>query len=84
MSEERKLSAENKRLLNLMSFWLFGTFIIVWAAVTIYIGLFTNRNWWVAIKSGFPIWAVVGVLCVIWYFVYRYILLRKSSKTEEQ
>lgn len=64
-------------LLALMRFWLFGTFIIVWAALTIFIGLFSNRDWWLAIRAGFPIWGIVGALCIIWYFVYKFYLGRK-------
>jgi hypothetical protein len=62
-----------------MRFWLFGTFVIVFAAVTIYIGLFSNRDWWLAIRTGFPIWAITGVLCIIWYFVYKYWLTQRDS-----
>jgi hypothetical protein len=67
---------EKTNLLNLMRFWLAGTFIIVFSAVTVYIGLFTNRNPWVALRAGFPIWGITGVLCVAWYFVYRWYLNR--------
>lgn len=79
MAEEKSMSDEKKKLLNLMRFWLFGTFVIVWAAITMYIGLFADRDWWLAIKSGFPIWATVGVLCIIWYFVYKYILVQRKE-----
>lgn len=74
------MSEKKKKLLNLMRFWLFGTFVIVWAAVTAYIGLFTNRNAWVAIKAGFPIWGITGVLCIVWYFAYRWWLGRKPDE----
>ena len=36
------MSEEKTKVLNLMRFWLFGTFVIVFAAITIYIGMFTN------------------------------------------
>ena len=39
------MSDEKTRLLNLMRIWLFGTFIIVWSAITLYIGLFTDNDW---------------------------------------
>ena len=38
------MSESQVKLLNLMRFWLFGTFVIVWAAITTYIGLFTKRG----------------------------------------
>ncbi len=68
---------EKEKLLNLMRFWLFGTFVIVFAAVTAYIGIFSNRNWWLAIKAGFPIWGLSAVLAVIWYYLYKWYLSRK-------
>lgn len=72
---------EKTKMLALMRFWLFGTFLIVWAAITMFIGLFTDRDWWLAITTGFPIWGLVGALCIIWYFVYK-VWLDRSSKSE--
>lgn len=72
-----EMSEENFSLLALMRFWLFGTFLIVWAALTIFIGLFTDRDWFLAIRAGFPIWGIVGALCIVWYFVYKFYLDRK-------
>jgi hypothetical protein len=74
---ENDMSEKKTKLLNLMRFWLFGTFVIVWAAVTGYIGLFTDRDWWVAIKAGFPIWGITAVLTIIWYYFYKWWLGRK-------
>jgi hypothetical protein len=74
------MSEEKTKLLNLMKFWLFGTFVIVWAAITLYIGLFTSRDWWMAIRSGFPIWGIVGALCILFYFGYRMYLTRKVKE----
>ena len=74
------MSEEKQKLLNLMRFWLFCTFAIVWSAITAYIGLFTDRNAWVAIKAGFPIWGITGVLCIVWYFMYRWWLGRKPDE----
>jgi uncharacterized RDD family membrane protein YckC len=73
------MSEDKVKLLNLMRFWLFGTFVIVWAAITGYIGLFTDRNWWAAIKAGFPIWGITGGLCIVFYFGYRFWLVRKKE-----
>ena len=73
------MSEDKVKLLNLMRFWLFGTFVIVWAAITGYIGLFTDRNWWAAIKAGFPIWGIAGGLCIVWYIGYRFWLVRKKE-----
>jgi len=68
---------DKEKLLNLMRFWLFGTFVIVFAAVTAYIGIFSNRNWWLAIQAGFPIWGLAAVLAVVWYYLYKWYLTRQ-------
>jgi hypothetical protein len=72
---------EKTKMLALMRFWLFGTFLIVWAAITMFIGLFTDRDWLLAITTGFPIWGLVGALCIIWYFVYK-VWLDRNAKSE--
>jgi hypothetical protein len=71
------MDAEKTRLLNLMRFWLFGTFVIVFAAITAYIGIYTDRDWMLAIRAGLPIWGLTAVLCLAAYFGYRYYLIRK-------
>ncbi len=68
---------EKVSLLNLFRFWLFGTFVIVFSAITMYIGLFTNRDPWLALRAGFPIWGITGALCVVWYFGYKWFLNRE-------
>ncbi len=68
---------EKVSLLNLFRFWLFGTFVIVFSAITMYIGLFTNRDPWLALRAGFPIWGITGALCVVWYFGYKWYLNRE-------
>lgn len=73
------MSEQNVKLLKLMRFWLFGTFVIVLAAITGYIGLFTNRDWLAAFKAGFPIWGITAVLCIVWYVGYSLWLKRKSG-----
>lgn len=73
------MSERKTKLLNLFRFWLFGTFVIVWAALTMYIGLFTSQDWVAAIRAGLPIWGTVAVLCVVWYFVYQTWLKRQPD-----
>lgn len=73
------MSEKKTKLLNLMRFWLFGTFVIVWAAVTGYIGLFTNRDWLAAILAGKWIWGITGVLTIVWYYFYKWWLSRKED-----
>ena len=71
------MSEEKTKLLKLMRFWLFGTFVIVWAAITLYIGLFTMRDWVLALRAGLPIWGIVGAVCVVFYYGYKMWLTRK-------
>ena len=73
------MSEDKVKLLNLMRFWLFGTWAIVFAAVTAYIGLFTNQDPLYALRAGAPIWGLTAVLCVIWYFGYRWWLGRSED-----
>jgi hypothetical protein len=73
------MTPEKEKLLKLMRFWLVGTFIIVWASITLYIGLFTSRDWLLALRHGFPIWGIVAGLCIIWYFGYKAWLTRKTG-----
>lgn len=70
---------DKEKMLGLMRFWLFGTFIIVFAATTIYVGgvlqiglLFLKAaNFWIAM-------IVTAALCVGWYFVYKWYLDRQK------
>jgi hypothetical protein len=62
-----------------MRFWLFGTFIIIWAAVLVYLGgvwgtglaLLGQANFWIA-------FVVTAVLCVAWYYLYKWITERNK------
>lgn len=70
---------DKQSLLRLMRFWLFGTFVIIFTAVTIYVGgalgtgllIFRELYFWLAI-------VLTAVLCVVWYFIYKWYLDRKS------
>ena len=69
---------EKGKLLNLMRFWLFGTFVIVFAAITAYIAMLNNANIGQALLKGLPIWGLTAILCIIWYFFYQWYLGRKK------
>lgn len=70
---------EKEKMLNLMKFWLFGTFAIIFAASTVYIGgaigtgllILRERNYWIAM-------IVTGVLCIVWYYIYKWYLYRQD------
>jgi len=69
---------DKEKMLKLMRFWLFGTFLIVFVASTVYIGgvlktglmIFSQPNFWIA-------FVVTALLCVLWYYVYKWYLGRK-------
>jgi hypothetical protein len=72
------MNEEKTKLLNLMRYWLFGTFVIVFAAITAYITLYTGREFLgEALRAGMPIWGITGIACLIFYFGYRYYLQRR-------
>lgn len=71
--------SDSERSMRLMRFWLFGIFVIVFAAITGYIGLFTNRDWLAALRAGFPIWGITAALCIVAYAGYGYWSKRKAG-----
>ena len=72
MSEEKQKSAK------LFMFWLFGTVMIVFAAITAYIFLFTPTTMMGAIKAGFPIWGLTILAGVIVYAGYYFYASRRA------
>lgn len=70
---------DKDKMLGLMRFWLFGTFVIVFAAVTVYTGgvlglgliILGQVNFWLAM-------GLTAVLCVVWYYVYKGYLNKKA------
>jgi len=68
---------DKDQMLKLMRFWLFGTFIILFTAVTVYIGgamgtglaIFRELYFWLAM-------IITAGLCVLWYFIYKWYLDR--------
>ncbi len=69
---------DKEKMLGLMRFWLFGTFVIVFSAVAIFaggplglgLGIFSISEFWLAM-------AIAAVLCVVWYFIYKGYLDKK-------
>jgi hypothetical protein len=41
--------------------------------------MFTSRDWMLALRQGFPIWAITAVLCVGTYYGYKAWTTRKTS-----
>jgi hypothetical protein len=70
---------EKEKMLKLMRFWLFGTFVIIFVAATVYVGgalglgllIFRQLNYWLAIL-------ISAALCVLWFYLYRWYIEKRS------
>ena len=63
--------------LKLMKFWLFGTFVILVTAITIYLGMFAG----VSLFSEWRYWlgvVIAAVLSIGSYFLYQGMLNKKE------
>jgi len=76
------MSEEREKGLKLLTFWLFGTVMIVFAAITAYIFLVGRIvgpvTTWAAVKAGFPIWGITTLAAIIIYVGYYFYAKRKS------
>lgn len=70
------MAEEKQKKLRLMTYWLFSSVMIVFAAVTAYLYLFAG-NIWMAIKGALPIVVVVAVAAAILYAVYYFLIYKK-------
>jgi hypothetical protein len=68
---------DKEKMLRLMRFWLFGTFLIIFAAATVYIGgvlgtglkIFGELNYWLTML-------IAAVLSFAAYYLYKWYLGR--------
>ncbi len=76
------MSEDKVRRLNLMRFWLFGTFVIVWAATFVFTFLWLTRvgaGLMDVVVTSLPVWMITAVLAVVWYFGYKWWLGRSEG-----
>ncbi len=76
------MSEDKVKRLNLMRFWLFGTFVIVWAATFTFTYLWTDpvgASIMDVVKVALPIWIITAVLAVVWYIGYKWWLGRDEG-----
>jgi hypothetical protein len=66
---------DDEKLLGLMRFWLFGTCVIVFAAITAYLRLITDSMAEI-LRAGLPIWGITIVAAVAIYYGYKWYLKR--------
>ncbi len=67
------------KMLKLMKFWLFGTFVIIFVAATVFVGaslktgllIMTQWRYWVAML-------LAALICVAWYYIYKWYLNKKK------
>jgi len=77
------MSEDKVKRLNLMRFWLFGTFVIVWAATFAFTYLWiapVGADFMDVVITALPVWVITAVLAVIWYFGYRWWLGRDEAE----
>ena len=72
------MSEEKTKSTKLFAFWLFGTVVIVFAAITAYIFLFTGGTMGQAIMAGLPIWGITAVGAIIIYAGYTFYSKRQG------
>ncbi len=68
---------EKQKKLRLMTFWLFSSVMIVFAAVTAYLYIFAG-NVWRAISGSLPITLLIAVAAAIIYAVYYFLVYKKE------
>ncbi len=77
------MSEDKGKRLNLMRFWLFGTFVIVLAATFTFTFLWiapVGANLADAAVTSLPVWIFTAVLAVAWYFGYKWWLGRSEGE----
>jgi hypothetical protein len=75
------MAEEKEKKLRLMTYWLFSSVMIVFAAVTAYVYLWVaplSGTIWQAISASLPVTLVVAVAAAILYAVYYFLVYKKS------
>ncbi len=65
---------EKEKMLNLMRFWLFGTFLIIWVAATLYLGVVVGLGSLLSMSAYWISILLAAVFCVISYYIYKWYL----------
>ncbi|GMR11684.1 MAG: hypothetical protein BMS9Abin28_2522 [Anaerolineae bacterium] len=76
------MSEDKERRLRLMRFWLFGTFVLLWAISLAYYFLYLAPISDVAtvLRAVWPVWVVAAVGAIAAYFGYRWWLGRSEGE----
>ncbi len=76
------MSEKKQKQLKLMAYWLFGTVVIVFGALTAYIALWTlpmGASIWEVLRAGLPVWGVTALLAALFYGGYYMYLQRQDE-----
>jgi hypothetical protein len=68
-------SDSKQKSLKLLGYWLFSTVVIVFGAITAYIGLFVrqfNGSMMEVMRAGFPIWGITAAAAILIYVGYYF------------
>jgi polyferredoxin len=71
------MSEEKLKKIRLVAYWLFSTTVVVFAAVTAYIALWTRpvgATMTTILKAGLPIWGITAVAAAVFfggYYIYN-------------
>ena len=77
------MSDDKVKRLNLMRFWLFGTFVIVWAATFAFTYLWTapvSASVMDVVVTALPVWIITAVLAILLYVGYKWWLTRDEDE----
>ncbi len=77
------MSEDKAKQLNLMRFWLFGTFVILWAISLTYMFIYLAPISDVAtvLRTVWPVWVVAAVGAIVLYLGYKWWLGRSEDET---
>jgi hypothetical protein len=77
------MSDDAQKKLRLMTYWLFGSLLIVEAAIPVWTYSVTapaGADWGLVVANVWPSMVIVLVVAVAIYAVYRYVVLPRSGK----
>jgi hypothetical protein len=75
------MAEERQKKLRVLTFWLFSSVMIIFAAVTAYVYLWLvplSGTIWQALGVSLPITLVVAVAAAILYVVYYFLVYKKA------
>ena len=79
------MSEDAVKRLNLMRFWLFGTFVIVFAATLAFTYMWIvpiGADLMTVVRTALPVWLITAVLAAALYFGYKWWMGRDEGAGE--